>query len=135
MPTLAVNAWFLDDGTQVATVEGLRKVVDILMEEGPARGLILFTAATVAAPACPKTTVWSPQNAAGEGQGDPLDRGVLTVEEEGVILLGAPVGSEEWGGRWLRRWRSRVVTQSQIQFGTDTENTIFALFWIDNPSK
>ena len=29
----------------------------------------------------------------------------------------------------------RVVTQSQIQFGTDSENTIFALFWLDNPSN
>ena len=28
-----------------------------------------------------------------------------------------------------------VVTQSQIQFGMDSENTIFVLFWPDNPSN
>ena len=89
-------------------MEELKKVVDILVEEGPARGLILSTAATVAAPASPKTTVWSPQNAAGEGQGDPLDRGVLRVEEEGVILLGAPVGSEEFVGREVAKKVEKV---------------------------
>ena len=36
------------------------------------------------------------------------------------------------GGGWF--W-CRVVTQSQIQFGTDTEHTIFALFWLDSPSN
>ena len=37
-------------------------------------------------------------------------------------------------GFWNRMDLSRVVTQSQIQFGTDSENSIFALFWIDIPS-
>ena len=31
--------------------------------------------------------------------------------------------------------KTRVVTLSQIQFRTNSENTIFVLFWIDNPSK
>ena len=97
MPSLAVNAWFLDDGTQVGTVGQLQTVVDILVEGGPARGLLLSTAATVPAQGRPKTTVWSPQ--AQGVQGDPLDRGLVRVEEEGVTLLGAPLGSEEFVGR------------------------------------
>ena len=30
---------------------------------------------------------------------------------------------------------SRVVTQSQIQLGTDKKTNIFTLFWPENPSK
>ena len=29
----------------------------------------------------------------------------------------------------------RVITQSQISLGTDPKNTIFALFWPENPSN
>ena len=94
VPGLAVNAWFLDDGSQVGTLEELREVTDILVEEGPARGLTLSTAATVQAPGRPKTTIWRPSGL--EGEADPLGRGVVGIEEAGVILLGAPLGSEEY---------------------------------------
>ena len=30
---------------------------------------------------------------------------------------------------------ARVGTHSQIQFGADSENTLFALFWLNNPSN
>ena len=95
VPGLKVNAWYLDDGTLVGTLDQLQEVVDILMEKGPRRGLILSTAATVAAGDRPKTTVWSPQASLTE-EADPLNRGVEKVEEEGIILLGAPVGSQEF---------------------------------------
>ena len=67
MPDLTLNTWYLDDGTQVGKVEDLQKVMDILVTEGPARGLILSTSATVLPPALPKTTIWSPSD---EGGGD-----------------------------------------------------------------
>ena len=67
VPGLAAHAWYLDDGTVVGTAEELQEVVDILVEEGPARGLILSTSNT--APSHPKTTVWSPT--AGAGGQDP----------------------------------------------------------------
>ena len=41
VPGLPVNSWFLDDGTQVERHEDLQAVVDILVEEGPAKGLYL----------------------------------------------------------------------------------------------
>jgi hypothetical protein len=58
VPTLMVNVWFLDDGSQVGTPEELRVVVIILKEEGPVRGVILSTAAPVKAGKEPKTTIW-----------------------------------------------------------------------------
>ena len=51
VPELALNAWYPDDGTLSGKVDQLREVMDILVMEGPARGLILSTADTVTAPA------------------------------------------------------------------------------------
>ena len=71
VPDLRVNAWYLDDGTQVGSRAQLQQVVDILEKEGPARGLHLSTSATVQPPDQPKTTVWSPANLTSE-PGDDL---------------------------------------------------------------
>ena len=57
VPDLEVDAWFLNDGEQVGTLDHLQRVVDNLLREGPPLGLILSTSATVTAPACPKTTL------------------------------------------------------------------------------
>ena len=108
VPDLKVDAWYLDDGTLVGTLDQLKEVVDILLEEGPARGLILSTAATVAPGDRPKTTVWSPQ-ADLIDEADPLNRGVEKVEEEGIILLGAPVGSQEFVEANVRRKVEKVL--------------------------
>ena len=109
VPTISVNAWFLDDGTAVGRVGELKQVVDILVSEGPVRGLILSTSATVIAPARPKTTVWCPQGIPeAQGQVDPLHRGVVKVQEEGVILLGAPLGSKEFVAREVGRKVEKV---------------------------
>ena len=97
VPKLAVNSWFLNDGSQLGTEEELREVVDIMLQDGPALGLVLSTAATVEAPAKPKSTVWrngGPGDAADLD--DPLGQGVPRVKAAGVILLGAPLGSEEF---------------------------------------
>ena len=88
VPELSLNAWYLDDGTQVGSLCSLQKVVDILLKEGPARGLHLSTNLTAAKG---KTTLWSPS--IQEPSADPMDRGIPVICEEGIILLGAPVGS------------------------------------------
>ena len=90
VPSLMLNAWYLDDGTLIGTVEELQAVVDMVKVEGPPKGLILSTAAT-SAPAPPKSTIWSPGHVGGAE--DPLDRGLERVTAEGVTLLGAPLGS------------------------------------------
>ena len=91
VPTLALNAWYLDDGHQVGTLEELTQVVDIIIREGTPRGLILSTAASVQPPSHPKTTVWSPMDVSVDS--DPLSRGIPKVQAgEGIVVLGAPVG-------------------------------------------
>ena len=60
VPNLKVNAWSLDDGTQVGTREELQQVVNILEREGLAKGLHLSTSSTTHHP---QITVWSPLKA------------------------------------------------------------------------
>ena len=95
VPTLDINAWFLDDGTLVGCREDLRKAVDIIQREGPDLGLNLSTAATVLPPARPKSSVWCPV-ALSCSEADPLQLGIPRVEEPGIILLGCPVGDLKW---------------------------------------
>ena len=106
VPTIKINAWYLDDGTLVGKVDELQQVVDILVQGGPVRGLVLSTAATVAASERPKTTVWSP--AATGGEGDPLAKGLERIREEGVTLLGSPVGSQEFMTREVEKKVEKV---------------------------
>ena len=65
VPTLKLNAWYLDDGVLVGRKEELQLVIDILLREGPARGLHLSMT---------KSDVWCPSDIFGIGE-DPLDRG------------------------------------------------------------
>ena len=88
VPGLDLNTWFLDDGTQVGTLEELQQVVDIIEREGPRLGLHLSTSATSNRP---KSTVWSPLHYSTSVD-DPLQRGVPVERSNGVTLLGAPVG-------------------------------------------
>ena len=95
VPGLDVNAWYLDDGDLVGTTEQLQQAVDILLREGPARGLILSVRDNVTLPAEPKSLVWCPLDLHGaSGDADPLQRGVPCHRGLGVTVLGAPVGGE-----------------------------------------
>ena len=64
--------------------------LDLLGKEGPARGLILST--TIISLSSPKTMVWSPLGELENCHGL-AGRGVVVVEAEGMVLLGAPLGS------------------------------------------
>ena len=86
VPTLAMNSWFYDDGTKVGNRKELQTAVDVLVNEGPRRGLHLSTSLTSLEP---KTDVWCPLDLGDEGE-DPLQRGVPRVRSLGVILLGLP---------------------------------------------
>ena len=70
------------------------RVVDIVMEHGPAGGLGLSTAAS-----SPKRkfTIWCSSATHSETLNpDPLDRMVPLIMEEGIVLLGSPIGSREF---------------------------------------
>ena len=96
----------MDDGTLVGTIEQLREVVDLLLNEGPALGLTLSTRATVPAPSRPKSTIWCPELIGGDE--DPLDRGIVRIQEEGVVVLGAPIGSAGFVEEVIRRKVEKV---------------------------
>ena len=61
VPSLAVHAWFFDDGNNVGTLEELGKVVDIVERDGPALGLHLNL---------DKSSIWCPL-VTGPGEKDP----------------------------------------------------------------
>ena len=94
VPSLSFHGWFLDDGSMVGDRDELQAVVDIVEREGGSRGLILSTNRTVRPPQTPKSTLWSPRYY-GQEQ-DPIGRGVPMVLEQGVTLLGTPVGSHSF---------------------------------------
>lgn len=109
---LSLNAWYLDNGTLVGREGDLKEAVDILMEEGPARGLILSTAVTVPASERPKSTIWSPAHPGLDE--DPLEKGLVPIGDEGVILLGAPLGSEEFVGGEIERKVEKVRQVTEL---------------------
>ena len=106
LPDLGLNGWYLDDGTLIGTVEQLKQAVSILEAEGPPLGLILSTAATVPPPGRPKSTIWCPSSIGG--QEDPLAKGLVRVKEDGVILLGAPLGSPAFVAKAIREKVQKV---------------------------
>ena len=93
-PDLRINAWYLDDGLLAGKKEDLQRAVDILLEDGPPRGLFLSTAATVAPTLQPKSSIWCPSNPMGPD--DPLARGIPMVRENGITLLGTPIGDHSF---------------------------------------
>ena len=107
VPDLKVNAWYLDDGTQVGSRSQLQKVVDILEKEGPVRGLHLSTSATVQHPDRPKSTVWCPTDLSSH-QDDNLLTTVTRTEEAGTVLLRAPLGSQQYVREKLQKLVEKV---------------------------
>jgi hypothetical protein len=80
-PNLLLNVWYLDDGCIVGDVAEVHAVFELLEREGPARGLRLNVK---------KNEIWWPSRASG----DPFPADVDRVSNEGVKLLGAPVGTK-----------------------------------------
>ena len=93
VPTLSANVWLHDDGSAVGTEEELKSVVAIVKRDGPQRGLHLQP---------DKSTVWSPSPLA-PGNKDPLQCGIKQVEEPGIKLLGAPIGSDEFIAQFVKK--------------------------------
>ena len=69
---------------------------------------MLSTASSVKAPAIPKLSVWCPRPAGEAGNPDPLGRGIPQVLEEGIVVLGAPIGSRAFVQQRLRRRVDKV---------------------------
>ena len=108
VPDLPLNVAFYDDLTAAGSKEQLRVVVDTMLELGPPRGLLLSTRQTVPAGAKPKTTIWS-RAAEVEDYVDPLQRGISRLQEQGVTLLGVPLGHHRFVAAALEEKRIKVT--------------------------
>ena len=69
----------------------MTKVVDIILEDGPNRGLVLSTSYQTPNP---KSLIWSYDTT--QLDDDPLQRGIPTLREEGTVTLGCPIRSVEF---------------------------------------
>ena len=81
-PSLKLNEWYLDDGVIGGKKEELQIAVDILLDQGPRRGLFLSRL---------KSSVWS--SAVSLTQ-DPLERQIPAINDEGIVVLGSQIGSK-----------------------------------------
>ena len=79
VPSLLINAWYLDDGTLCGTERDLATALSIIEAEGPPRGLFLNRR---------KSLIYTPANSSIT---HPQLRDIPTTSE-GFTLLGSPIG-------------------------------------------
>jgi Reverse transcriptase (RNA-dependent DNA polymerase) len=112
-PQLDLGVWYLDDGTIIGDVEDVFKVFQFIECEGPAVGLVLNVK---------KNEIWWPSRA----RSDPFPAEVDRVENAGVKLLGAPIGSREFTTEFVKKKLKaldevckalREVNDAQVEFG------------------
>ena len=105
--------WILDDGPIIGDVEDVFKVFQFIESEGPAVGLVLNVK---------KNEIWWPTRASS----DPFPAEVDRVENAGVKLLGAPIGSGEFTTEFVKKKLKalddvckalREVNDAQVEFG------------------
>ena len=84
VPGLVVNVWYLDDGTLCGSSDDLLKALNIIEEDGPARGLCLDQS---------KSSLFVPCEADLRVSSLPSD---IPVASGGCVLLGAPIGSTDF---------------------------------------
>jgi len=84
LPHLPLNAWYLDDGARVGSRSDLHRALEIIGEGGGPLGLHLNL---------PKCELWWPTRT---DDWEVLPRDIIRVPNDGVILLGVPIGTEEY---------------------------------------
>jgi ubiquitin carboxyl-terminal hydrolase 44/49 len=112
-PNLDLCVWYLDDGTIIGSVVDVHKVFELIQKEGPARGLHLNVK---------KNEIWWPSRATP----DPFPADVDRVDNAGVKLLGAPIGSKDFTTDFVKKKLKaldevckllREVDNAQVEFG------------------
>jgi hypothetical protein len=90
-PKLLLNSWFLDDGTVFGPPSEVRKALDIVQHDGPARGMFLNLK---------KTTIWGGSLDGISSDSDPMfsefPSDVRKINHCGFELLGAPIGCPQF---------------------------------------
>ena len=110
---LDLCVWYLDDGTIIGDVEDVHKVFQLIEKEGPALGLHLNVK---------KNEIWWPCRASP----DPFPKEVDRVDNAGVKLLGAPIGTRDFTTDFVKKKLKalndvhkllREVDNAQVEFG------------------
>jgi len=111
-PGLDLCVWYLDDGTIIGDVADVHNVFLLIESEGPALGLHLNVK---------KNEIWWPSRASS----DPFPAEVDRVDNAGVKLLGAPIGSKEFTTEFVKKKLKalrdvcdalREVNDAQVEF-------------------
>ena len=89
-PDLDLCVWYLDDGTIVGSVADVHKVFELIQRDGPALGLHLNVK---------KNEIWWPSRASP----DPFPADVDRVDNAGVKLLGAPIGTKAFTTDFVKK--------------------------------
>ena len=114
-PDLDLCVWYLDDGTIIGDVEDVYKVFQLIEKEGPARGLHLNVK---------KNEIWWP-NRASE---DPFPADVDRVDNAGVKLLGAPIGSRDFTTDFVKKKLKALDEVCKVLREVNDAQVEFALF-------
>lgn len=113
-PNALANNWYLDDGVVIGTHEELRTVIALIEEHGPPLGLHLSRS---------KSEIWWP--APNDTEWLFYPEGIAMVRDDGVKLLGSPIGSADFANRLLLKrihkidalfTEVRKLEEPQVQF-------------------
>jgi hypothetical protein len=111
-PDLDLCVWYLDDGTIIGSVDDVHKVFELIRRDGPTLGLHLNVK---------KNEIWWPNRA----NPDPFPADVDRVDNAGVKLLGAPIGTKAFTTDFVQKKLDaldavcktlREVNDAQVEF-------------------
>ena len=114
-PNLDLCVWYLDDGTIIGAVDDVHKVLLLIEREGPALGLRLNVK---------KNEIWWPSRASP----DPFPADVDRVSNEGVKLLGVPIGTKGFTTDFVQKKLDSLAAVGKILKEVNDAQIEFALF-------
>jgi len=114
-PDLDLCVWYLDDGTIIGQVDDVHKVFLLLEQDGPALGLHLNVK---------KNEIWWPNRASL----DPFPAEVDRVDNAGVKLLGAPIGTKAFTTDFVKKKLVALSDVCKALREVDNAQIEFALF-------
>jgi hypothetical protein len=114
-PNLDLCVWYLDDGTIIGSVDDVHKVFELIQSEGPALGLHLNVK---------KNEIWWPCRASP----DPFPADVDRVDNAGVKLLGAPIGTKAFTTDFVQKKLDALNAVYKLLREVNNAQVEFALF-------
>ena len=118
---LKLHVWFLDDGHMMGTLDQLGRVARIIVERGPTYGLFLSRRGVTIDP---KSRIWSKDMQLAE---EPIGMGIPVERDEGIVVLGSPVGSVDFERRKIEERIRKVEELTERLAWLEDSHTEFVL--------